>query len=87
MATVPAGILPNRLICCARVYPMPGRFLNPVAFSNIETYPMTYGRSGTAPLFLRSSSGTPVTMQPSMKLAQSLLARSQPAGTLARAGR
>jgi hypothetical protein len=66
---------------------MPERFLNPVALRNIETYPMTYGRSGTAPLFLRSSSGTPVTMQPSMKIAQSMLARMQPAGTLAQAAR
>jgi hypothetical protein len=68
---------------------MRGRFLNPVALSNIETYPMTCGWSGTTPrpLSLRSSSGTLVTMQPTMKLAQSTLAQLQLAGTRERAAR
>jgi hypothetical protein len=68
---------------------MPALFLNPVALSKIETYLMTYGRSRTAPrlLFLRSSSGTLVTMQSSMKLVQSMLVRLQAAGALARAVR
>lgn len=80
---------PYGTACRARVYPMPGPFLNPVAFSNIESYPMTCGWSGTAPrsLLLRSSSGTLVTMQPPMKSAQSILARLLPAGTRARAAR
>lgn len=80
---------PHRAACRALVYPMPGPFLNPVALSNIETYPMTCGWSGTAPRLslLRSSSGTLVTMQPLMKSAQSTLARLQPAGTHARAAR
>ena len=82
-------IQPDGTPCRARVYPMRGLFLNPVALSNIETYPMTYGRSGTAPRFLllRSSSGIPVTMQPPMKLAQSMLAQLQLAGTRERAAR
>ena len=84
--------MPNssqRATCRALVYPMPGLFLNPVALSNIKTYPMTCGWSGTAPrlFLLRSSSGTLVTMQPLMKSAQSTLARLQPAGTQARAAR
>ncbi|WP_131799953.1 hypothetical protein [Paraburkholderia ginsengiterrae] len=76
----------DRTIGRARVYPMPGRFLNPVALSNIETYPMACGWSGAAPRFLllRSSSGTLVTMQAPMKIAQSMLARLKPAGTRAR---
>ncbi len=80
---------PRRASCRALVYPMPGLFLNPVALSNIKTYPMTCGWSGTAPrlFLLRSSSGTLVTMQPPMKSAQSTLARLQPAGTQARAAR
>jgi hypothetical protein len=81
---------PNRPACRSSVYPMPGRFLNPVALSNIETYPADLWsvRSGTPPrLLLRSSSGTLVTMQPSMKSAQSMLACSQPDGTQARAAR
>lgn len=78
-----------RTACRARVYPMHGRFLNPVALSNIETYPMTSGWSGTTPrsLPLRRSSGTLVTMQPPMKLAQSTLAQLQLAGTRERATR
>jgi hypothetical protein len=80
---------PHGAACRARVYPMPGPFLNPVALSNIETYPMTRGWSGTAPrsFLLRSSPGTLVTMQPPMNLAQSILARLLPAGTQARAAR
>ncbi|MGF6901182.1 hypothetical protein P3T22_002448 [Paraburkholderia sp. GAS348] len=82
-------IHPDGTVGRARVYPMPGPFLNPVALSNIETYPTTCGRSGTTPrpLPLRSSSGTLVTMQPPMKLAQSMLAQLQLAGTRARAAR
>ena len=66
----------------ARVYPQHRLFLNPVAFSNIEMYPVTCGRSRTTPrsLLLRSSSGTLGTMQPPMKLAQSMLAQLQMAG-------
>jgi hypothetical protein len=78
----------QRTICRASVYPMPGPFLNPVALSNIETYPMTCGRSGQAwhhACSLRSISGTLVTMQPSMKSAQSQLVCLQPAGTQVRA--
>lgn len=79
----------DRAVGRARVYPNSGHFLNPVALSNIETYPMACGRSGTAPrfLFLRSSSGTLVIMQPPMKTAQSMFARLQPAGTKARTSR
>lgn len=79
----------DQAVCRAHVYPMPGPFLNPVALSNIERYPMICGWSGTAPhaLSVRSSSGTLVTMQPPMKLAQSMLARLQPAGTKARDAR
>jgi len=74
-------------VCRARVYPMRGLFLNPVALSNIETYSMICGWSDTTPRFLplRSSSGTLVTMQPPMKLAQSMLAQLQLAGTRERA--
>jgi hypothetical protein len=77
--------LQNRLsrhTCPTRVYPKPGRFLNPVALSNIETYPMTCGWTGSPPrsFLLRSRPGTLVTMQPFMKSAQSKLARLQPAG-------
>ncbi|CAE6767283.1 hypothetical protein R69658_03455 [Paraburkholderia aspalathi] len=82
-------IQPDGTACRARVYPMRGLFLNPVALSNIETYPMTCGWSGTTPrsLPLRSSPGTLVTMQPPMKLAQSMLAQLQLAGTRERAAR
>ncbi|CAE6700686.1 hypothetical protein R69888_00726 [Paraburkholderia haematera] len=82
-------IQPAGTVCGARVYPMRGPFLNPVALSNIETYPMTCGWSGTTPrsVLLRSSPGTLVTMQPLMKLAQSMLAQLQLAGTRERAAR
>jgi hypothetical protein len=77
----------QRAICRASVYPMHGLFLNPVALSNIETYPMTLGRSGQAwhhACSSRSISGTLVTMQPSMKSAQSQFVRLQPVGTQVR---
>ncbi|MGF6371539.1 hypothetical protein OKW38_002941 [Paraburkholderia sp. MM5496-R1] len=68
---------------------MPGSFLNPVAFSNIEPYPMTCGRSGAAPrpLILRSSFGILVTMQPSIYFAQSMPMRLQAARTQPRPAR
>ena len=73
----------------ARVYPQHGLFLNPVAFSNIETYRMTHGRSGTTPrsFLLRSSLGTPLTMQPISKPAQSMYTKPLRDGTRARSSR
>ena len=84
------GAIWNRFACGtfhARVYPMPGPFLNPVALSNIERYPRQCERSGAEPrpFFLRNRSGNLVNMQPSMKTAQSLPARSQSAANWARA--
>jgi hypothetical protein len=73
----------------ARVYPQHGPFLNPVAFSKIETYSMTRGRSGTTSrsFLLRSSPGTPLTMQPFSKPAQTIYTQPLRNGTRARAPR
>src|ERR1700733_7377686 len=73
----------------ARVYPQHGPFLNAVAFSNIETYRLTHGRSGTTPRFflLRSSLGTPLTMQPISNPAQPIYPKPLRNGTRARAPR
>jgi hypothetical protein len=71
------GIRAKRTVggpCRARVYPQQLPYLNLVAFSNIEPYSMTQGRSGTKPrsFFLRISLGNPLTMQPISKPAQSM---------------
>jgi hypothetical protein len=73
----------------ARVYPQHGLFLNPVAFSNIEKYRLTHARSGTTPrsFLLRSSLGTPLTMQPISNPAQSIHTKPLRNGTRARAPR
>ena len=73
----------------ARVYPQHRLFLNPVAFSNIETYRMTQGRSGPTPrsFLLRSSLGTSLTMQPISKPAQSIDTKPLRNGTRAGAPR
>ena len=73
----------------ARVYPQHGLFLNRVAFSNIERYSMTHGWSGTTPrsFLLRSSLGTPLTMQPLSKPAQSMYTKPLRHGTRARSSR
>ena len=72
-----------------RVYPQHGPFLNPLAFSNIETYSTPYGRSGNTPrsFLLRSSPGTSLTMQPISKPAQSMYAKPLRNGTRARSSR
>lgn len=66
----------NRAMCVpvrARVYPEQGHFLNLLAFSNIERWPMAHGWPRTPPrsFLLRSSPGTSLTMQPIPNLAQS----------------
>ena len=72
-----------------RVYPQHGPFLNPLAFSNIETNRMTQGRSGPTPrsFLLRSSLGTSLTMQPISKPAQSIDTKPLRNGTRAGAPR
>ena len=72
-----------------RVYPQHLSYLKFVAFSNIETYRMTQGRSGPTPrsFLLRSSLGTSLTMQPISKPAQSMYAKPLRNGTRARSSR
>jgi hypothetical protein len=72
-----------------RVYPQHGPFLNPLAFSNIETYPTPHGWSGSTPrsFLLRSSVGTSLTMQPISKPAQSMYTKPLRNGTRARSSR
>jgi hypothetical protein len=71
------------------VYPQHGPFLNPLAFSNIERYSLTHGRSGKTPrsFLLRSSLGTSLTMQPISKPAQSMYMKPLRSGTRARSTR
>jgi hypothetical protein len=71
------------------VYPQHGPFLNPLAFSNIERYSLTHGRSGKIPrsFLLRSSLGTSLIMQPISKPAQSMYMKPLRSSTRARSTR